>query len=36
MSSSTDRRRTTLTVLAAISLTAFAATSLVQGAEKKP
>ena len=36
MSSSNDRRRTTLTVLAAIALAAYATTSLVQAADKKP
>ena len=36
MSSSNDRRRTTLTVLAAIALVAYATTSLVQAADKKP
>ena len=36
MSSSNDRRRTTLTVLAAVALAAYATTSLVQAADKKP
>lgn len=36
MSHSTNRNRTTLTVLAAIALAAAATTSLVQAADKKP